>query len=248
MDQLRSIQSSWDENGDGKVSVEELRKGYDTNGDGKIDESELSTLADQLSNQLSVQTSYTNRLLSQLQQLEEQSLKHQQEAQARESTLRRTMEAMDQARADSNMLRSRLQNANDVIDQNRREEQDQMAGAHEKDRQVAALQKIVDQQAHDLDRANSEVMDTRSSLDRIRRSNAESQNELEEQKRRFAEEQVKKSNCAVLFDFCHFLFVYLSLFHAINVYHTVLIYFWNVILLLLFSLSLSLSLSLSFVL
>ena len=177
MEQLRSIQSSWDTNGDGKVSVEELRKQFDANNDGKLDDSELASLADQLSNQ----TSYTNKLLSQLQSLEEQSLKHQQEAQSRETTLRRAMEAMDQARADANMLRSRLQNANDVIDQHRREEHEQMAQGHERDRQVAALQKIVDQQAHDLDNAKSEAADTGGTLDRLKRSHADTQNELEEQ-------------------------------------------------------------------
>ena len=155
MEKLRSIQSSWDTNGDGKVSVEELMKEIDTNGDGKIDDNEISNLVDQLS----TQTTYTNKLLTQLQSLEEQSLKQQQEAHTRETTLRRAMEAMDQARADTNMLRSRLQNANDVIDQYRRDEHDQMAQGHERDRQVAALQKIVDQQAHDLDNAKSEVVD-----------------------------------------------------------------------------------------
>ena len=187
MEQLRSIQSSWDTNGDGKVSVEELRKQFDANNDGKLDDSELASLADQLSNQ----TSYTNKLLSQLQSLEEQSLKHQQEAQSRETTLRRAMEAMDQARADANMLRSRLQNANDVIDQHRREEHEQMAQGHERDRQVAALQKIVDQQAHDLDNAKSEAADTGGTLGRLKRSHADTQNELEEQKRKRAEEQAR---------------------------------------------------------
>ena len=188
MDQLRSLHShNWDTNGDGKVSMEELRKEYDTNSDGKLDDQELTNLA----NQLSTQTTYTNKLLSQLQSLEEQSLKQQQEAQTRETTLRRAMEAMDQARADANMLRSRLQNANDLIDQHRRGEHDQMAQGHERDRQVGALQKIVDQQAHDLDSANSEVVDSRATLDRLQRSHAEAQNELDEQKRKRAEETAR---------------------------------------------------------
>jgi chromosome segregation ATPase len=187
MEKLRSIQSSWDTNGDGKVSVEELMKEIDTNGDGKIDDNEISNLVDQLS----TQTTYTNKLLTQLQSLEEQSLKQQQEAHTRETTLRRAMEAMDQARADTNMLRSRLQNANDVIDQYRRDEHDQMAQGHERDRQVAALQKIVDQQAHDLDNAKSEVVDARSMLDRLQRSHAEGQNELEDQKKKRAQEQAR---------------------------------------------------------
>ena len=191
MDNLLSIQSSWDTNGDGKVSDAELLSQYDTNNDGKIDSDEISRLADQLSKQ----TAFTNTLLKQLQGLEDTKLQQQQEAQTRETTLRRAMEAMDQARADANMLRSRLQNANDVIDQTRRGEQDSMASAHERDRQIAALQKIVDQQAHDLDQANSEVVDSRSILDRLRRSHAEAQNELDEQKRRQAEEQVSVYIC-----------------------------------------------------
>ncbi len=183
----QTMQSTWvDTNGDGKVSVDEVRA-FDADGDGKLDEGEMGRLAAQLS----TQTEYTNKLLSQLQSLEEASLNHQREAQSREATLRRTMEAMDQARADASMLRGRLQNANDALEQNRRGEQDTMAAAHERDRQISALQKIVDEQAHDLDRSQAEARDAQSALERMRRSHADAQNTLSETQRRSAEEQVR---------------------------------------------------------
>ena len=149
----------------------------------------------------SLQHRLVRRPFAQLQALEESSLNHQREAQAREATLRRTMEAMDQARADANMLRSRLQNANDALEQNRRNEQDAMASAHERDRQISALQKIVDEQAHDLDRSQAEARDAQLALERMRRAHADAQNTLAETQRRSSEEQVCLSS-VVCCSFC----------------------------------------------
>jgi DNA repair exonuclease SbcCD ATPase subunit len=132
-----------------------------------------------LAEQLSVQTEYTNKLLSQMQALEEQSLARQREVQGREMTLRRTMEAMDQARADANMLRTRLQNANDVIEKFRREQQDALVETHDRDRKMATMQKLVDDQAHELDRVTGEARGFAEQLERLQRAHADAQGALE---------------------------------------------------------------------
>ena len=89
------------------------------------------------------------------------------------------MEAMDQARADANMLRTRLQNANDVIEKFRREQQDALVETHDRDRKMATMQKLVDDQAHELDRVTGEARGFAEQLERLQRAHADAQGALE---------------------------------------------------------------------
>ena len=147
-----------------------------------------------LAKQLSVQTEYTNKLLLQLQALEEQSLKNHREMQGREATLRRTMEAMDQSRSDTKMLRTRLQNANDVIEKIRREQHDALVATHDRDREMARMEKLVDDQAHELDRVTGEARSFAEEVRRLKQAYNDAQDALEDAKSTQKEERVGFQN------------------------------------------------------
>lgn len=143
-----------------------------------------------LAEQLSVQTEYTNKLLSQLQDLEEESLKNAREMQSREATLRRTMEAMDQARSDAKVLRMKLQNANDVIEITRREHKDALMKHGEYDRKMSSMQKLIDDKSLDLDRVTTQAQVYADQIERIQHDYAKAQTELKESQKSREEDAV----------------------------------------------------------
>ena len=81
--------SSWDNDGNGVIDINDVLGGYDSNKDGVLDTTELQTFVKQLSYQLG----YNNTLLAQIHELETLQLSNRRELQLKSDQLKESESA-----------------------------------------------------------------------------------------------------------------------------------------------------------
>ena len=101
----RSFVSELDTDGDGIITSSEILSAYDTDHSGSLENDELARLA----KQLSAQTSDNNKLLMELQRLEQQQLKNQRDAQTKQDALRKALDALEVTRSEALKSKKELQ-------------------------------------------------------------------------------------------------------------------------------------------